>query len=626
MLGSTNLKGCGAGRWFLAAVLGGWQLVGLAYGKEVSDPTTVERLVDQARQAEVEGDTARQFSLLREAVRVAPDDEVARWQLGQLKVGDAWVPVEESQRVAAANPKQAEYRQLRTQYGESTDGQLALARWCNKNDLDEEARFHWASALAAQPENEEALRALGMWMYEGQPMTPADIAQAKQQVREAKRAAEQWEPIVAKWRRAVFGNNATLRDAALHGIRTLSAAEAIPTLETVTLGREAAQKHTSQDCQRFSLAFMEALDGMSAQAASESLVRHAVLSPSAGVRSSAAEKLKKRPMHEYVPLLLGGLAMPIESSFSVTTDRYGCVHYRHSLYREGADTDMSVDASYNVMQHSFPGRDYVYRIQAKVLEDRTESPARRVAKMAAVARRSEFEYGRTAAAMESQVWSANQAAESLNARIMPALAAATGEDYGSPKQWWDWWQDNNEYYAYDHPVEHQYYSGTDDRYYGRPYDTVSINPSCFVKGTPVWTKTGQQPIETIVIGDLVLAQDLNTGELAHQPVIGRTVRPLSPIVKLSFGGEQILTTRGHPFWVAGVGWRMAKELEGGAVLHGVTGSTRITAVKESEPAEAYNLVVADFNTYFVGEGGILVHDNTPRRPTRATVPGLAGAK
>ena len=38
---------------------------------------------------------------------------------------------------------------------------------------------------------------------------------------------------------------------------------------------------------------------------------------------------------------------------------------------------------------------------------------------------------------------------------------------------------------------------------------------------------------------------------------------------------------------------------------------------------AYNLIVADFNSYFVGEHGILVHDNTPRRPTAAAVPGLA---
>jgi hypothetical protein len=38
--------------------------------------------------------------------------------------------------------------------------------------------------------------------------------------------------------------------------------------------------------------------------------------------------------------------------------------------------------------------------------------------------------------------------------------------------------------------------------------------------------------------------------------------------------------------------------------------------------EAHNLVVGDFNTYFVGDHGFLVHDNTYRRPTTALLPGL----
>ena len=79
---------------------------------------------------------------------------------------------------------------------------------------------------------------------------------------------------------------------------------------------------------------------------------------------------------------------------------------------------------------------------------------------------------------------------------------------------------------------------------------------------------------------------------------------------------------GHPLWVAGVGWRMAKELGDGAILHGVNGPVRIDAIESADEAEAYNLIVADFNTYFVGTSGVLVHDNTPREPTTATVPGL----
>jgi hypothetical protein len=94
-------------------------------------------------------------------------------------------------------------------------------------------------------------------------------------------------------------------------------------------------------------------------------------------------------------------------------------------------------------------------------------------------------------------------------------------------------------------------------------------------------------------------------------------------VHLTIGKEQITTTVGHPFWVAGAGWRMAKELAEGAVVHGVKSPAPITATAPAEQVETYNLVVADFATYFVGEQGLLVHDSTHRRPTPAVVPGVA---
>ena len=148
----------------------------------------------------------------------------------------------------------------------------------------------------------------------------------------------------------------------------------------------------------------------------------------------------------------------------------------------------------------------------------------------------------------------------------------------------------------------------------------------FAAGTPVWTKTGQRAIETLQIGDLVLAQDVDTGELAYKPVVGRTVRPPTETLKLLLDGEEIQTTLGHPLWVAGVGWRMAKLLGDDAILHGVRGPVRVAAAKPAGEAEAFNLIVADFNTYFVGKSGILAHDNTPRQPTTATVPGLVARK
>ena len=58
-------------------------------------------------------------------------------------------------------------------------------------------------------------------------------------------------------------------------------------------------------------------------------------------------------------------------------------------------------------------------------------------------------------------------------------------------------------------------------------------------------------------------------------------------------------------------------------FHSVNGSSEITSIEDAGRDErAYNLVVADFHNYFVGDGRILSHDNSPRSPTNALVPGL----
>ena len=93
-------------------------------------------------------------------------------------------------------------------------------------------------------------------------------------------------------------------------------------------------------------------------------------------------------------------------------------------------------------------------------------------------------------------------------------------------------------------------------------------------------------------------------------------------MKVSLAKEDVLATKGHPFWLIGSGWRMAKEVADGDVLRAVSGSSVVRKVESAGEAEAYNLIVADFNTYFVGESGILVHDNTPRTPTQAILPGV----
>jgi hypothetical protein len=146
---------------------------------------------------------------------------------------------------------------------------------------------------------------------------------------------------------------------------------------------------------------------------------------------------------------------------------------------------------------------------------------------------------------------------------------------------------------------------------------------CLAAGTLVWTARGPFEIERIQVGDLVLSQHTETGELAYKPVLRTTVRPKSQLIKIEAGGESYETSGGHLFWVSGQGWVKSRELQSGQILHSAAGPVHVSSAEPTTAAETYNLVVADFSTYFVGYRKVLSHDNTVRAPTRALVPGLA---
>jgi pretoxin HINT domain-containing protein len=326
-----------------------------------------------------------------------------------------------------------------------------------------------------------------------------------------------------------------------------------------------------------------------------------------------------------VPTLLDNLSAPLQSAFEVIRDPDGSVHYVHSVYREGAFADWSFKTKRSIYQPwSMASAAKSSSSGAKRSDPFTSvsnTPARAVSSAAAA--RSAQRYQDEIIDGEMQVAQTNLRAAAVNEPIYKLLSSVTGKNFESePRPWWDWWKEYTDYYASkDRPTYSVEQSSSD---YVVPPPPSSVAVECFARGTPVWTKTGQRPIESLEMGDLVLSQNVDTGEMKYKPVIARTLRPAGPIVQISTGAEKILATRGHPLWVDGVGWRMSKELGDGAVLHSLAGVGRIEAVGPSTEAETYNLVVADFNTYFVGKSGILAHDNTPRRPTQSILPGIRG--
>jgi hypothetical protein len=135
---------------------------------------------------------------------------------------------------------------------------------------------------------------------------------------------------------------------------------------------------------------------------------------------------------------------------------------------------------------------------------------------------------------------------------------------------------------------------------------------CFVAGTLVATEAGDRPIESLRVGDAVWAFDVETGELALKPVLRLFVTPDRPVMHVEMfsdvtGNEQLTVTAGHPFWVEDEGWVGAVDLNDDA-LRGKEAPVYGWAGGEAGRSTVYNVEVADFHSYFVGQSRALVHN------------------
>ena len=146
--------------------------------------------------------------------------------------------------------------------------------------------------------------------------------------------------------------------------------------------------------------------------------------------------------------------------------------------------------------------------------------------------------------------------------------------------------------------------------------------ACFKAGTPVLTADGLVPIEDIKIGDMVWSYDHQTGETSLNAVLATSVRETNQTVLLEVGGDTIVTTPEHPFYVvhddAYEGYVAARYLEvGDCILTADGGYQSITAITHEvldEPIAVYNFTVEDDHSYYVGVSGVLVHNTSCVNP------------
>jgi hypothetical protein len=591
---------------------------------EKTDPAA--RAVKRVLRAEVAGEVDRRWQLA-ETLKQQPDSAPARWQAGFVNDSGVWKSFDELPRATAEAELFKQYRVRRDEAQETFAGQMELANWCRKQQLFDRERAHLFVALSLAPDrgNTDLLLRLGYRQICGFLFGRDELTEWHRLNQQADAALKRWESQLNGIARGASGSSRQ-RDATVAKLRQISDPSAIPAIELTLAGRS----------EETAIAAVDLFKHMDGPEASVALAKQAVFSKWPEIRKVAGEILRSRTFEDFVAPLISLLAKPVTTELhmlswtapTAVTHGFGSVSggqvvlfYSYVLARETGDQFQVV---------TLRTADYLINQAVDGIAIESDGQAFRESRgnnlfdwSIVRGQHDAFRaFGDRTEAKERTVTEFNELTDELNGRIGAVLSSVSGLDPSSdPDPWWKWWSN---YSDTQQTGNKRVVEVSENETVGNPSSSFSIFIlSCFAAGTPVWTETGLVPIENISVGDRVLAKDVETGELTYKTVLQTTVRPPKELMTLRFGDESVVCTGGHRFWNSGQGWSKARDLVPQTLLHTVTGNAPVWSAKNGQTGETFNLVVADFHTYFVGKTGLLCQDLLIPRGTTRVVPGLA---
>ena len=118
-----------------------------AQAGETNDQATARSLSNKPLAHEAAGDNAARDNALQAALKFDPNCEPALWRSGFVHYQNKWVKFDELPQLIEQQPKLFKYRNKREEYADNAEEQLALARWCAKQGLLQQARSHLTRVL-----------------------------------------------------------------------------------------------------------------------------------------------------------------------------------------------------------------------------------------------------------------------------------------------------------------------------------------------------------------------------------------------------------------------------------------------------------------------------------------------
>jgi hypothetical protein len=534
---------------------------------------------------EAHGLRAERVKHLALAVLHDPSNAAARGLLGLVAYRGDWkspeAVAEDARSDGALQAALAEYNGRREEMPETADAHWALGLWCESNRLGPEALAHFTAVTRIAPDRADAWLKLGFRKSGGRWISESQLAAERVEADAQRQADARWTPRLKQWWKDWLADKDHRPDRENALADTLEP-RAVPTIRTLFLEGTATQQRVAA----------QLLDRIDSPEATQELARLATRPRSPEVRQEATQALVRRDPGEVIEPLIGLMHAPMD--VNVTRG-------------QGRDVvaELRVEDEQAVLRKIYVQRNV--RVQSGRTNPGFLAPALAPRMTTRTAQQQLSRDLRTVAGR-------NAARGMINDSASVVLAEITGEDLGPEPESWRQWLMDRKGYAYQPPASTAKPVVTRVSQHVN-YSSAGFHSNCFAKGTPVRTLLGLRPIETLRVGDRVLSEDPGSGTLSFQPIVFVYHNPPSPTLKITLDSEVIVSTPIHRFWRSGKGWALARELKPGDPVRVLGGLAKVKSVESDDVQPVFNLELAQGHSFFVGQQGALVHDNSRMQPT-----------
>lgn len=615
------------------------------HAKEPQDKKPTKALppvLEEIFEKETAGQAVQRSKLLADSLVVSqPDPSTKReqknvenllhWQSGYLQVGDEWKSVSDLDE-NHLDERSLEYFKLREQAEITIETHRNLAKWCQSHGLDSRAKAHWFGVLDNDPSNFEARQQLSYTFLFNRWFSPQELSAAKLAAENLEQQLKQWIPKVREWKINLESNDIKKRLKTLEQLKNLENPDVIPALDIAAgQANPTVAKH-----------FVSAIGRFQTREACIALAGIAIANTSTDVGTHSIEILRKYPLEFYVPDLLDLMSTEYELMSQLVTRPNGEMvlqlvqmrELRNRFEKNQMDKLMAISPQEKLKKSSGMS---VELIAGRLLQFQSVATSKSAVKNGLAASVISKEAKRDAEEAQAELDRTNESIRSLQRNIAMVLRSTTDAKLDDePRSWWIWWDASEKSYNEgDKPYDQSYVENRSSmilqtqkvQAVTRYQSLIPRRLDCLALGTQIQTESGLKSIEKIQIGDLVVSQNIGTGQLSFRPVLRITRRPEAPTRDILLSsGETIRATLGHPWWVTGRGWVKTKDLQKDYVLRTPEGFEKISDLQDREPIETLNLVIDQDHTIFVGQSRILSSDATELTPTFQRVPGVAASK